>query len=418
MLDERSVLQRDEINRLSLQLRTAYYDTHTEDLQSYSKPYGGAMTESIGAWPEFILKGTFCKRSSKGLCSPCFYSRFPLSKSSRSDYLEMVKEQVYYVTNNFEALVSNYQYGQAFTDSSSISLVLTPTGSFFDGFEFPIDIRLEMEQALVEIAESQKIDIQLHIESHCEDFIAYDVSNENSKKEINLLKKLNTRVVFGFESVDEYTRNVLYNKSLALSDFELAINKINSVDLSPGAFVFAGLFAHNDRQAHDDVISTVDYLLRQSVFPVIMFQNDQPYTITDVLLKNGKISLLEPLTVAWIISDIIGLLKKHPSYWLIADPIGGPPEPDCHIFKEAKITDQSCSASIYKALVDLRKNRILSKFSSVYEHIKNFECYERHKKYISSLPIDFKSAQTNTDMLLQECCQNISPYLKEIGGVQ
>ncbi len=70
-LDKRSIIQKNEINRLSLQLRTAYYNRHSENFETYSIPYGGAMTESIGAWPEFILKGTFCKRQvslSDNLC--------------------------------------------------------------------------------------------------------------------------------------------------------------------------------------------------------------------------------------------------------------------------------------------------------------------------------------------------------------
>lgn len=415
VLDKHSITQRDEINRLSSLLRATYYK-HIDNVETYFEPYGGKMTESIGAWPEFILKGTFCKRSSKGLCSPCFYSRFPLSKASRSDYLNMIKKQVLYVTDNFEKLVIKCQYGQSIGFSPSISLVLTPTGSFFDEFEFPIDIRLEMERALVEIADTHHIDINLHIESHCEDFIAYDFTDDKCKREIELLKKLNTKVIFGFESANEYARNILYNKRLTLPDFESAINKTQSIGLIPGAFVFAGLFAYNDLQTHDDVISTVEYLINKSVFPVIMFQNDQPYTITDVLLKSEKITLLEPLTVAQIICNILGLFEQHSSYWLIADPIGGPPEPDYHIFKEAKITCKSCSNFIYEILVNLRETRNINVFINAQEKIKQCNCYGKYKKYIESLSNDFESIQTNTDVLLQECNQNITQYLDAIGG--
>ncbi|MCL2284343.1 MAG: hypothetical protein FWC26_13585 [Fibromonadales bacterium] len=416
MLDELSITQRDEINRLSLQLRAAYYNTHMNNTDAYSEPYGGKMTESIGAWPEFIFKGTFCKRSWRGLCSPCFYSRFPLSKINRSDYLNMVKKQALYVIDNFEKLVIKRQYEQASDFNPSVSLVLTPTGSFFDEFEFPIDIRLEMEQALVDIVNTKHIDINLHIESHCEDIIVYDSTNAKCKKEIELMKRLKTKIIFGFESVNEYARNILYNKNLSLTDFESAVNKVKSIDLDSGAFVFAGLFAYNDLQTHDDVISTVKYLINKSVFPVIMFQNAQSYTITDVLLKNKKITLIEPLTVSRIVCDILKLFEQNPSYWLIADPVGGPPEPDYHIFREAKITCKSCSDFIYEMLNNLRKTRDINAFICNYEKIKQCSCYEKYTKYIELLSNNFESIQANTNMLLQECSQSITLYFTAIGG--
>ena len=415
MLDECSIAQRDEINRLSLRLRKAYYDMPAVDLGEYDKPYGGEMTESIGAWPEFILRGTFCKRSSKGLCSPCFYSRSPFSKSSRSDYLGMAKSQVKYITSNFKTLVVDGQYGKPHS-GTPVSLVLTPTGSYFDNVEFPIDIRLEMEQDLVNIAQENNIDILLHIESHCEDFLEFDEKSESHKKELELLRKLHTKIIFGFESADEYARNVIYNKRLALSDFEDAVKKASNAGLTPGAFVFAGLFAYNDLQTHDDVISSVEYLTSNSVFPVLMFQNAQPYTITDLLLETGKITLLEPLTVAWIIADVIDLLEKNNSYWLIADPIGGPPKPDSHIFKNPIITPKKITDEIYDALVMLRKTRNTKNFTEYFNTIQEGISYPIYKKHLLGLPTGLKSAQTNTNALLQVCQHSIEQYLKLSGG--
>ena len=412
MLDEHSVIQQRDINHLSLQLRNDYYNATADRTEKYITPYGGHMTESIGAWPEFILKGTFCKRSSKGLCSPCFYSRFPLSKTNRDEYVNMIKDQISYITNNFEDLVIRSQHGQAIQNSKDVSLVLTPTGSFFDAHEFPVDVRIEMEQALVKLSEYYEINIQLHIESHCEDLIDYNVLDVKHINELELLKRLNTRVIVGFESANEYARNVLYNKNLKLPIFESAIEKIRSAGLIPGAFVFAGLFAYNDAQTHNDVISTVKYLLSCNVFPVIMFQNNQPYTISDVLLKKDKISLIEPLTVARIVSDIIKLLQEYNSYWLIADPKGGPPEPNCHIFKNANFTCKSCSNAIYDSLVNLRVTRNKNVYLKCYETIKQCDCYKKYSEYIVSLPVDLNSAKTKADILLQECHQNIILYLE------
>lgn len=411
MSKERDVLQKNEITCLSQYLRNAYYTSDTEVEDDFDVPFGGTMTESIGAWPEFILRGTFCKRSSKGLCSPCFYSRFPLSQQNRSDYLEMISKQLSYVTDNFERLVVKCQYGQLSSMHECVSLVVTPTGSFFDNFEFPIDIRLDMEQRLAEIAKQQHIDIHLHIESHCEDFINYDLTDGKSIAEIALLKELNTRVILGFESVDEYSRNVLYNKNLELSDFERAIEKLRQAGLTPGAFVFAGLFGYNDLQTRNDVHNTISYLLKKEIFPVLMFQNAQPYTITDVLLKKEAVTLLEPLTVACIIIDAISLLQSQSSYWLIADPIGGPPEPECHIFKKSKHTCSACAKTIYNALVELRVTRCYDLFFHAFERIKKCGCYEKYKDHLRTLSENKESAQETVDTLLHICHCEIPSYL-------
>lgn len=407
-----AIRQQNDITRISQQLRNAYYRQYSKIIDDCSEPFGGSMTESIGAWPEFILKGTFCSRSRKGFCSPCFYSRFPLSDKSRLVYYEMISKQVSYVIDNFEKFVISRQYGQVSEKQTEVSFVFTPTGSFFDNYEFPIDIRLYLENQLVRIAEERHIELHLHIESHCEDFNSYDLSDEKFYTEIELLNKLNTKVIFGFESVNEYARNVLYNKQLELSKFETAAEKAFDVGLAPGAFVFAGLFAYNDLQTHDDVLSSISYLLSKNIFPVLMFQNAQPYTITDVLLKQEIISLLEPLTVAWIISDTIALLEGQPSYWLIADPVGGPPEPDCHIFKNPRYTCPDCSEAIYSSLVELRTTRSFDKFLSSFAKIKQCDCYKRYINYIETLIADNGLIKNKTDELLKKCQHCLKSYLQ------
>ncbi len=174
MLEEYDLLLRDKVTRISLQLRDAYYKMETKVTDDTSIPLGGEMTESIGAWPEFILRNTFCKRSLQGFCSPCFYSRFPTSNQSRSAYLNMIRMQIFHIIDNFDELVIMRQFSRDSRSERSVSMVLTPTGSFFDEHEFPVKIRLEMERRLVKIAEEKDSDIHLHIESHCEDVNLYD----------------------------------------------------------------------------------------------------------------------------------------------------------------------------------------------------------------------------------------------------
>ena len=103
--DTKFEAQQARIRELTLLLRNSYYKSNDKFLGNYPIPYGGNITESIGAWPEYILKGTFCKRSFNGLCSPCFYSRLPLNGHNREEYLSMIHKQCMHIVNNFKELV-------------------------------------------------------------------------------------------------------------------------------------------------------------------------------------------------------------------------------------------------------------------------------------------------------------------------
>jgi uncharacterized Fe-S cluster-containing MiaB family protein len=271
-----------------------------------------------------------------------------------------------------------------------------------------------MELALLDAGKELNVTIKLHIESHCEDFLLYNTQDEKYARELELLRNLNTHIIFGLESSDEYARNILYNKHLKLSDFECAVSKAKNAGLTPGAFVFAGLFSYNDKQTHIDVISTIDYLIDMHVFPVLMFQNDQQYTITDILLKKGLITLLEPFSLAWIVVDALERISEANQYWLIADPIGGPPEPDYHIFKTKNESFDSCAYEIYEALVDLRKTRNIQTFVSAFEKLKTNQSWERYLNFYELLPTGTSLTRKKTNELLVECRRYLSKYLETV----
>ena len=64
-------IQRKRITNLSKFLRMKYYLDHIDDNCVFTTPHGidGNLTESIGSWPEFIFRGTFCRRTFEGLQS-------------------------------------------------------------------------------------------------------------------------------------------------------------------------------------------------------------------------------------------------------------------------------------------------------------------------------------------------------------
>lgn len=426
MINNRFDIQQARIRELTLLLRNSYYKSNNKFFGSYPIPYGGNITESIGAWPEYILKGTFCKRSFNGLCSPCFYSRLPLNGHKREEYLSMIHDQCMYIVNNFKELVIDRQIGRTLIENQQhsgtpCSLVLTPTGSYFDNYEFPIEIRLKMLEGLVHQADKYDVDIVLHIETHCDDFNEYILTNNDALQEIELLKQLNAKVIFGFESANEYVRNVLYNKKLSQIDFERAINKIISLGLTPGAFVFAGLFAMNDKNTILDIQNTVKYLSSYGVMPVLMFQNVQEYTLTDILFKNNEIYLLEPFTVLQIVTEFLKELQKSKMqmHWLIADPVGGPPKPEFNIFDCAANTCEKCSKKIYELLKELRLNRDIDTFLTKAQQVQKCSCYSSYLEFLSTQDSTFDGLITNTERLIDKAQNLIYSYIDEksvLGG--
>lgn len=404
--------QRKRITDMSLKLRKKYYKSLRDENCYYATPHGiaGNMSESIGSWPEFIFRGTFCKRTFKGYCSPCFYSQFPIGKKQVGQkYIEMIRKQFDYVIHNFDELVIKRQYGiHKNRQESFITFVLTPTGSYFDDKEFPQFLRIEMLNKLVQKAKQYEMNFQLLIECHCKDWNRLDFSLDATKDEMQLLNKLNTKVLFGFESSNDYVRNILYNKNLEMDEFEKAYKEVKSLGLEVGIFIFAGLFSMNDFLTIEDVSRSIRFALDRKIMPVIMFQNVQQYTITDVLFREHEIKLIEPFTVLEIVLCLINEVEERgygQSEWLIADPKGGPPVPEFNIFDCAQITSKENADRIYDMVHNLRLSRNFEKFKLEAQKLKLTTNYREYQDMLKGC---FKEEKLsiNTDRLL-DCIENI-----------
>ena len=408
--------QSDRITQISKYLRKEYYKNNEEEecyfetpdgvLSSYGEQYD--MVGSIGPWPELILRGTFCCRTFKGFCSPCFYSQFSLkNRTVGSDYRAMIRQQLSYIIENFEEEVYNRQYGWKYlyrTEDRKIEFVLTPTGSYFDGNEFPQDLRLQMLHSIREISEKYTEPVSMMIESHIEDWVALDFDDKKTKEEIELLQKLNATVIFGFESANEYIRNVLYNKHLEMNDITRAQHLIKKHKLKMGVFIFAGLFSMNDSLTYEDVMDSLEYAISREITPVIMFQNIQTHTINDILFRNDKVSLIEPFTVMNIVSGMIELCERYNiTDWLIADPKGGPPTPKYNIFDCARLTPREYSEQIYGAIVELRRQKDFNIFKEISAEIRKSDEYSNYLVWLRSL-YNRDELETKTSELL-DCAE-------------
>jgi radical SAM enzyme (TIGR01210 family) len=403
------------MSTISKDLREGYYKNHKVEICMDISAFGGSITESIGPWPEFNLRGIKCNRSIRGLCSPCFYSKFAkiYGCNNKKQMESLFFRQIDKLLNKFEDII-NDQNGQVkcnvndlkYKTSTPICICLTPVGSFFDGKEFSPKVRLYMLNALINKSDEYKRDIVLYVESHVEDFLKYDFDNEENHEEISLLHNLHVHVVFGFESRNDFVRNVLYNKSLPIEKFEIAIDKAHRYGFLPYAFVMAGLSPLKNYETISDVEISLRYLKEMDVHPVLMFANVHKYTINDLLIKNGYPVLLEPRTLLEIIRLAVEIFPEdgnlYTDSWLTADPVGGPPKPDNHIFNDSKkITCSACSSKICDLYRIERKQHDSQMFLKELNKINNCSC---SKEYNDMLEDEKKK----TDKLFERTCSMIT----------
>ena len=389
----------EKIISVTKRMRKAAYESG-EKVDTFDViPFGGSIRESIGPFPEFILKGRFCKRSERGMCSPCFYSRLPVHQESCEDidsgYDYGYREQVKHISDHFQEKFLANQKGEVardFVASKPVyAMVCTPTGSYFDNNEYPEDVRVDNLRTIVSMADEHGCEIVLHIESHAEDIIQY--FKHPNQEELALLKKLHTRALIGFESNNEFSRNVIYAKNLSLDVFETAVNCLKNEGFAVGAFVFAGLIAMTEKEIIGDVVSTFEYLKKINVSPVLMFANTQPYTIPDVLWESGKYKLVDPRTVCEIVKrmiDIFGCdMKGNIDPWFIADPRGGPPEPNVHLFNvKTKTVCDECADIIYSAIEELRIKKDAVLFFEKIKKVDECSCSEKYDALIHKQDAD------------------------------
>jgi len=377
--------KQSELSRsLSIRLRQSYYKNIEviEDIRT--KPlYGiiadGMPTESLGPFPEFILPTHSCENSLLGFCSPCFFSKHP--KTSLSDELvyESLITQTQHIIDNFDELVINFQQRESKCRLPNVDVTLcyACNGSFFSDRETHSHHR---EQALKMIAnEIEKRDLKpiVYIETCSSDFNRL-IENGELDELLPLLQKLNTVILFGFESVSDYTRNVLYNKNLKLESFEKSINICQQLGLGYGAFVYTGFYAMTDYEIIADVTSTLLYLRRLGAIPVLMFPNIQHYSLYHLLYKCKSYNLYDPRTALKIFQIMIKIFANtNNKYdkWLTGDLFGGPPTPPVNVFlNKERSTCDKCTELIRLSILKMKKNHESEQFFCSLNSIDECDC--------------------------------------------
>lgn len=146
------------------------------------------------------------------------------------------------------------------------------------------------------------------------------------------------------------------------------------------------------------MLDSIEYLSKNGVFPVLMFANSQAWTLPDLLRENEIHKLQEPATVLDTVYSALDIItnngKDKQNYWLIPEPVEGPPYPDGNIFYDRKdIEDfsEETSKKIHQILKDLRDTRDIDEFKKKWESFRKNN--PEYKKYINRI----KKQEQNKD---------------------
>lgn len=413
---EKKASQIEEIlgkaKQLNLFLRTKYLQSLGDKPRVYSQPQGGEPENSIGPWPEFIFHSLACCNNKEGFCTPCGYSNIPpVSENGCQAYETLITQTHNIVDDPNEKILSKQRrkgpypnFPKRFKDGMNAMMALTPIGSFFNKIELPLAYRIEVLQLVANMVNKHRINLQLFIEVHADDIIEADQEGE-LEQIVPLLRKLNTVVLVGLESIHELVREVLFFKNLTLPNFEKAIEILQERELQVGAFVFAGIHSMTEAETLEDVKETLVYLSDRDIVPVVMVANLQEYTLNHLLYVYDKYRILDP----WSILELMRLLPTYSAKvetsdpWLFADPEGGPPSPVATPFQNSKkIACESCSKKILSIIRRLREDYDWERFDSVEMSIKNCTCRSEYREHVK------KQGKTEGKIdLLDRALQNI-----------
>lgn len=326
----------------------------------FGKMIDGMPTESLGPFPEFILPTHPCAKTMQGYCSPCFFSKVSMSNRSSKEIYESLLVQTQYIINNFDEIVINYQSREDdLKNYYDVTFCYACNGSLFSNSETNPDTRYKAFKMLSDEINKRKLKSLVYIETCVGDYLRF-LESEEFNDIYPLLKQINATILFGFESVNETTRNCIYLKDMSIKDFEKAVISNNRLGLQTGAFIYFGFHSMTQNEIIIDVKDSLEYLNSLNVMPVIMFPNLQEYTLTHLLYEYNRFNLIDPRTSLKIFELMISIFgmdgNKNHDNWLTGDLFGGPPAPPTNSFNnKRKASCDICSEEIRNSLQTIRK---------------------------------------------------------------
>lgn len=359
-----SLIKRTQaINR---KLRMELFNNTEKLVDIRRKPFfgqfvNGMATESLGPFPEFILPTHPCIKTLQGYCSPCFFSKVPMSGQSSEDIYNSLVVQTQYIIEHFDETVIGFQSRKdCFKDKWDLTFCYACNGSLFSNAETTQSTRKQAFQLLADEIERRGLRPLTYIETCVTDYLNFLSSNEFNDI-FPSLKKLNAVISFGFESSNDITRNLIYLKNLSLNDFEKAVELNSKLGLQTAAFLYSGFHSMTQNEIVEDVTKSVIYLTSKNVMPIIMYPNLQEYTLPHLLYQAGRYNLIDPRTALRIFENVDSITKQitqdSRDYWLMGDLFGGPPAPPMNFFSnDRKISCSYCTESIRDVLQIIRQS--------------------------------------------------------------
>ena len=383
-----------DTQNLTRTLRARYFEVTAPRSQPYVAPPEIVLDEPLGPWPEFIMHSVSCVRSDVGNCSPCFYSKVRPVAASPELLYESLSDQIQHVLANFDELVLARQTREveypSFAGCSGrrpVMMGVATSGSIFSDHEAPPKYRREIFERIVQFGETKRIAFQLLIETH-----AHDVRRLHEMGELaelaQILESVSVVNEIGFESADDFAREVLYAKGVTRHDFELAVELSRKYGFIPAGFVFIGLHSMTQQEIIDDAAKTFRYLKKLSVIPVLMYPHLQPFTIPHLLFTYGRYSIIDLRTIAAVVDELLAIFE--PDWQAMADPWlmgmeGGPPEPPFGVFANPqRITCDSCASTLRSALRQLRRDYDYARYLEAIAPLSTCPCKSRYQEYVQA----------------------------------
>ncbi|OGF33393.1 hypothetical protein A2533_04710 [Candidatus Falkowbacteria bacterium RIFOXYD2_FULL_35_9] len=382
--------------RINARKKNKYtYDTIKKPFYFYVDGYNGKL-------PVFIFSSFPCAKYCQGYCTPCLYSNITCSRAKKDEIYNSLIVQTQYIIDNFDNLITNKQTDaehknlhKIYPENKLVTAELCGEGSFLANPEIPSEFRKKIIDMFVEYSQKEKLNMQLFFESKISDFLEVYQEFEDQK---DLIKKYNLTLLFGFEAVNDFTRQVLYNKGLQLRDFEKGIKKAQELGFRTGVFVFCGVHSMTQKEIIEDTKQTIEYCRKNNIAFYLMLPNLQPFTLNHLLFINNRYNLLDPRTVLEIIKILIADSDgTDSSYYLNGHnwSIGGlttHPQPEMFLFQNKKnIACEKCSNRIKRMIYDLAKSYDTEKFMAEAKKLDTCKC---KKDYIAFTEYEERNKET------------------------
>ncbi len=393
------------------------------------KPYFFYEQGEFGDYPIFAYPGKKCDQYEAGYCTPCGYSGIPRSKNIPiSAFYAAQLDQTEFVLKHFDEIIANKQSGtldkhnvfKPYPQGPVYKLQLAGESSFFRDAEIPKSNRLAILERFDRFCDVNQINLHIMLETRPEHLIRAHRSGElDTYKKRGYIEKFTMVVNMGFESIDDLTRNVIYNKNLDLGQLEESIAIAKAFDMDPSLFVFIGGHSLSEKEILDNTRRTLDYLRSLNVPPSLMCPNLQPYTINHLLYVHGRYNLVDPRTIVEIVKicRTFTISRRNPSLevdWFFGG-LEAEPAPWMTTFNNPRKTSCSpCAEVIHGALFQLKQDYDLDRFFISIEPIHGCDCRHTYDRFCENSPAkpladrisdDLDFAEMKTDEYLEQLNQ-------------